>query len=172
MSQTAFPKILFVLFAGTLLSSCATILSKSAYPVHIRTEPSGAEVSIKNKKGTEIFKGKSPATVRLKSGAGYFSKAEYQVKLSMDGYSEKIVPVYFKLNGWYFGNILIGGILGMLIIDPATGAMWIIDKDTAIVSEKLSPLQPQPTVFNTPELKILDIKDVPEDLKASLQRIN
>ena len=28
------------------------------------------------------------------------------------------------LNGWYFGNILIGGLVGMLIVDPLTGAMY------------------------------------------------
>jgi len=28
------------------------------------------------------------------------------------------------MNGWYFGNLAIGGILGMLVIDPLTGAMY------------------------------------------------
>ena len=85
----------------------ATILSKSSYPVYVKTEPAGATIVITNKKGIEIFKGKSPAVINLKSGAGYFSKAAYQVKLTMNGYEEKIIPVNFKLNGWYFGNILL-----------------------------------------------------------------
>jgi hypothetical protein len=155
-----------------LFQGCASILSKSSYPVHIRTQPAGADISITNKKGVEIFKGKSPATVSLKPGAGYFSRAEYQVKLTMGGYDEKILPVHFKLNGWYFGNLLIGGLLGMLIIDPATGAMWIIDKNTGIVNETLEPSKP-PVVMNmSPELRIIDIKDVPEHLRASLHKIN
>ncbi len=39
-------------------------------------------------------------------------------------------PVTFdtKLDGWYFGNLIFGGLLGILIIDPATGAMWRLDE--------------------------------------------
>ena len=29
-----------------------------------------------------------------------------------------------RLNAWYWGNILFGGLIGWLIVDPATGAMW------------------------------------------------
>ena len=28
------------------------------------------------------------------------------------------------MDGWYIGNILFGGLIGMLIVDPATGAMY------------------------------------------------
>jgi hypothetical protein len=28
---------------------------------------------------------------------------------------------------WYVGNILFGGLLGFVFIDPATGAMWVIE---------------------------------------------
>lgn len=28
------------------------------------------------------------------------------------------------LDGWYFGNIVFGGLLGILVIDPYTGAMY------------------------------------------------
>src|SRR5436189_6488546 len=81
-----------------LLSGCATILSKSSYPVHIATDPKGAAVTITDKRNIEVFKGQSPANVTLKSGAGFFSKAEYQVKLNAPGYAEQVVPINFKIN--------------------------------------------------------------------------
>src|SRR5690606_31669 len=112
------------LASGILFSSCATIFTKSSYPLSINSSPNNAKVSITDKKGKEIYLGTTPATVKLKAGAGFFSKAEYQVKFSSPGYEERIVPIIFKLDGWYFGNLLVGGVLGMLIIDPATGAMW------------------------------------------------
>jgi len=28
------------------------------------------------------------------------------------------------MSGWYWGNILIGGLIGMLVVDPLTGAMY------------------------------------------------
>ncbi len=119
-----------------LFSSCASIVSKSTYPLSINSSPSNAKVSITDKKGKEIYLGNTPATVKLKAGAGFFSKAEYQVKFSSPGYDDKIVPITFKLDGWYFGNLLLGGLLGMLIIDPATGAMWKIE--TEFLNETLS----------------------------------
>jgi hypothetical protein len=30
------------------------------------------------------------------------------------------------IDGWYFGNILFGGLIGMLIVDPLTGAMYCL----------------------------------------------
>ncbi|MGB4128645.1 MAG: PEGA domain-containing protein [Bacteroidales bacterium] len=119
-----------------LFSSCASIVSKSTYPLSINSSPSNAKVSITDKKGKEIYLGNTPATVKLNAGAGFFSKAEYQVKFSSPGYDDKIVPITFKLDGWYFGNLLLGGVLGMLIIDPATGAMWKIE--TEFLNETLS----------------------------------
>lgn len=71
-----------------------------------------------------------------------------------------------RLNGWYFGNILIGRVIGMLIIDPATDAMW-----------KLETLPINVTLYKSadnviePTLKIMDIKDVPESMKLSLVKL-
>jgi hypothetical protein len=31
------------------------------------------------------------------------------------------------IDGWYWGNLLIGGIIGMVFVDPLTGAMWKLD---------------------------------------------
>lgn len=149
-----------------LFSSCASIVSKSLYPITIDSTPANAKISITDKKGKEIYLGNTPATVKLKAGAGFFTKAEYQVKFSSAGYEDKIVPVVFKLDGWYFGNILIGGFLGMLIIDPATGAMWKLD--TKSLNETL--VKTNATV--NAEIKIMDIKDIPQDIKSQLVRIN
>jgi hypothetical protein len=158
------------LLVATTASHCATIVSKTSYPVSIDTSPAGARVSITDKRGKEIYKGKSPAAVRLKSGAGFFSRAEYQVRLSAPGYAEKIIPVTFKLNGWYFGNIVFGGFLGLLIIDPASGAMWRIDKYADDINEVLE--KTSATASSTPTLKVIDIKEVPATMKDRLVKIN
>lgn len=76
------------------------------------------------------------------------------------------MPITFKLDGWYFGNILIGGLLGMLIIDPATGAMWKIE--TEFLNETLSIS----TASIDPEMKIMNINEVPENWKTHLVRVN
>jgi hypothetical protein len=62
-----------------------------------------------------------------------------------------------------------GGLIGMLIVDPASGAMWRIDK----FSDEINVVLSKSTAgVNEPTLKIIDIKDVPENLKANLLRIN
>lgn len=155
-----------VMVSVFLFSSCASIVSKSTYPLSINSSPSNAKVSITDKKGKEIYLGNTPATVKLKSGAGFFSKAEYQVKFSSPGYDDKIVPITFKLDGWYFGNLLLGGVLGMLIIDPATGAMWKIE--TEFLNETLS----KSTASIDPEMKIMNINEIPENWKTHLVRVN
>lgn len=149
-----------------LFSSCASILSKSTYPLSINSNPSNAKISITDKKGKEIYLGNTPATVKLKAGAGFFSKAEYQVKFSSPGYDEKIVPITFKLDGWYFGNLFLGGFLGMLIIDPATGAMWKIE--TEFLNETLTGT----TASIDPKMKIMNINEIPEKWKNHLVRVN
>lgn len=166
MKQEFLKLSIIAIIVPILFSSCATILGSSIYPVSINTNPPGATISITDKRSKEVFKGTTPATVALKSSAGYFSKAEYQIKLSLPGFNEKVVPVIYRLNGWYFGNIFLGGLIGMLIVDPATGAMWKLDTPPINVT-----LYKSTTVQKEPTLKIMDIKDIPENLKSSLVEI-
>ena len=160
--------ILFgALIAAVLLSSgCASIVTNSTYPVAINSTPSSANISITDKKGREVFVGSTPAIVQLQAGAGFFSNAAYQVKFSSQGYNDKVVSITATLDGWYFGNILFGGLIGMLIVDPATGAMWKIRTD--FLNETLTPN----IAFVEPEIKILSIDEIPKRWKPHLVRIN
>jgi hypothetical protein len=42
----------------------------------------------------------------------------------MPGYEPAEVQLKPSLSGWYFGNILFGGLIGMVAVDPNTGAMF------------------------------------------------
>lgn len=153
-------KITSLFLAGGILflSSCASIVSKGKYPISINSTPSQAKIVITNKKGTEIYAGNTPANLKLKAGSGFFGKAHYQVKFTKDGYDSKTVPVNFKLDGWYFGNILIGGLVGMLIVDPATGSMYKLE--TEFLNETLSKSYAS---IDKAEIKILEINDIPTE---------
>jgi hypothetical protein len=61
-----------------------------------------------------------------------------------------------------------GGVIGMLIVDPASGAMWKIDRYADNINEILNKAA---TSQVEPTLKIMDINSVPQDLKKSLVRI-
>lgn len=157
-------KIKLIAVASILImTSCASIVSKSSWPITINSSPSEAKISIKDKKGIEIYTGSTPATLKLKSGSGFFSKARYQVTFEKVGYEKKVVPVEFKLNGWYFGNIIFGGPIGLLIIDPATGAMFKLE--TEFLNETLIK---SVATADTKELKLLDINKIPTEWKNHL----
>ncbi|WP_103070566.1 peptidase associated/transthyretin-like domain-containing protein [Aquimarina sediminis] len=158
-------KITSIFMASTILfaTSCASIVSKSNYPISINSTPSEARIIITDKKGVEVYQGNTPATLQLKAGNGFFSKAKYKVKFEKDGYDVKTVAVQFKLDGWYFGNILFGGIIGFLIVDPATGAMYKLD--TKFLDETLTQ---STTSIQKEELKLYTIDEIPVEWKKHL----
>jgi hypothetical protein len=116
------------LLCAVMLSSCASIFNHSKKTV-ISTQPSGANITITDKNQTVIYKGVSPSIVELKASDGFFKSASYNVNLSKKGFPTRNMELRSELSGWYFGNILIGGLIGMVIVDPATGKMWKMPED-------------------------------------------
>jgi hypothetical protein len=159
-------KTLTILVLTATLTNCASIVSRSSWPLTVNSNPSGAKVEITDKKGVVVFNGNTPSTMSLKSGAGFFAKQSYKVKITMDGYSEKIIPVECSLNGWYIGNIVFGGLIGWLIVDPATGAMYKLDAE--FMNETLTK---SATSSVEPALRIININDMPAGMKDHLVAI-
>ena len=120
-------------------SSCASIVSKINYPVSVRSEPDAAAFVIRDEDGNEVHRGVTPATVTLAAGSSYFDKEHYEIVFTRDGMPSRTVHLDAKLDPWYFGNILFGGLIGMLIVDPLTGAMFKLDD--AVVG-RLAPVAP------------------------------
>ncbi len=70
------------------ISACASIVSKSNWPLTVNSNPSGANIIITNIDGKSVFSGTTPATLKLKSGAGFFKKESYKIKFQLTGYNE------------------------------------------------------------------------------------
>ncbi|MDA9056417.1 PEGA domain-containing protein [Flavobacteriaceae bacterium] len=102
----------FLLFTILITSSCATIISGSRQTIKISSEPSSAKVYI-----NEIEVGTTPLEKSLKRNQ------KYQLLIKLDGYQPYETLISKEFNAWYLGNILFGGIIG-LILDPITGAMY------------------------------------------------
>ena len=162
-------RFFIALFLIVCCCSCATIFGHNHYEVTVNSTPTNATVSIINKKGKEVFRGVTPAVASLPSSEGYFNRATYEVHISLSGYGEKIYPVSASLNGWYFGNILVGGLLGMLIIDPLTGSMWRISDKERECQVSLDPATAlQPSIRS---LQIIAFQDVPPAQRSQLVRL-
>ena len=82
-------------------------------------------------------------------------KEEYKITFVRDGYARKTVYISAQLNGWYIGNILLGGLIGMLVVDPASGAMYMIAKEDRTIDVTLQPSDLQ-------ALQVYDINNLPD----------
>ena len=127
-----------LLFSILMLSACASIFSKAEYDVSINSSPSDANFKIINKSGDEIYSGRTPASVTLSPGDGYFSKAQYSFKFEKNGYEATSYEINPTINGWYFANIPFLNIPGLLIVDPVTGAMYKIEDNINVSLNKNS----------------------------------
>ena len=127
------------LATGLLFTSCASIVNESIQRVQLDSTPVGADVVITDvSSGETVFTGQTPANVSLEKGDGYFSGKDYQVVFQLAGYQPRTVDLEHSLSAWYWGgNLLFGGLIGYLIVDPLTGAMWNLPER---ISEELTPI--------------------------------
>ena len=158
----------FAVAAVTLASAlaivgCATIVTGGQQKVSVGSTPQGAKFTVLDMSGNEVSSGQTPCAVKLKRGKGFFKQAEYKVVIERDGYQKAEVALTSGMNGWYVGNFLIGELLGFLIIDPTTGAMWSLEP--ASVEQALEQ-QTVSSLFHREEgVAILLEEDVPADLR-------
>jgi hypothetical protein len=114
-----------------LFSSCATIISGSKQNVKFASNPSSASIFI-----DEVEVGKTPFEIKLAR------KSEHSVMIKLDGYQTFQTNLTKEFNAWYLGNILIGGLIG-LIIDPITGAIY------NLTPNEINAQMNKGTVFNS-----------------------
>ncbi|MGV3658577.1 MAG: hypothetical protein ACO1TE_00280 [Prosthecobacter sp.] len=163
------PSVIPVLALNLLLTNCASIVGKSSYPVSITSTPSAANVTITNKKGVAVHSGLTPTTVTLKSSAGFFQNERYTLTFSKPGHTSRSVPLKAGISGWYAGNIIFGGLVGILIVDPLTGAMWRLNDK---VHADLGAGQ---AVTSTPgghSLRVVNRADIPASWEGNLVALN
>ena len=124
------------LLLGSLLflSGCCSIVDSSYETVTFNSNVEKANFKIRNRSGEVVYSGTAPTSVSLKKKKGYFSGETYTIRSEAEGYTadEKILDT--RINGWYWANILFGGLIGMLIVDPATGAMWTFREENIFLN--------------------------------------
>ena len=113
-----------VVASAALTSGCATIVHSGPRSIPVASNPPGAKVSIYNRSNTLVMSNTTPFVASLPTKAGYFKSQTYRLVFEMPGYANTEVNLESSVSGWYFGNLLFGGLIGMLIVDPLTGAMY------------------------------------------------
>jgi hypothetical protein len=125
----------------TALSGCATIVHSGPRSVPIASEPPGAKVSIYDRSNTLVMTNTTPFVAQLPMRFGYFKAQNYRLEFQLAGHAPAVVNLDSSVSGWYFGNLLLGGLIGMLIVDPLTGAMYNLEPGK--IDQPLSASQAQ-----------------------------
>ncbi len=123
-------RILAVLLVLFLFSGCATLIKGSGPEgINFKSEPSEAKLTVIDlSNGNVMTSTKTPQVVLLPKSTGYFKKGKYSATFEKEGFDKKEVNLESNVSAWYLaGNLLFGGLIGWLIVDPASGAMWHFD---------------------------------------------
>jgi hypothetical protein len=84
-----------------------------------------------------------------------------------EGYEPQTATLQKELDAWYLGNILLGGLIGMLIVDPLTGAMWKLPPEISVnLADKTTS-----SSIDRGVLQIVLFDDLPEDLRVKLIKL-
>lgn len=136
---------ILVLLVATIIvgtSGCASIVHGTTQVVPVNSSPTGADVKVNcGKKADATTSLKTPTTVTLKRNA-----EPCNITLSKEGYEDASMVFLRKMSGWFWGNLLIGGIIGM-IIDGADGAIYNRVPESASVSLAIRTLRPASAEF-------------------------
>jgi hypothetical protein len=127
MRQLSRYLLVCVLVGSVGLVSCATVLQRGPEPVTITSEPPDAHVTITDLRTRQLLvRAITPVVAALARHAGYMRPARYQVVVEKPGYQPYSIVLQAELEKQYFGNVVAGGPLGFLVIDPLTGAMYAL----------------------------------------------
>jgi hypothetical protein len=113
-------KVLVCLLLAIILvvaNGCASIFNGNASMLNIMTNPENATVTIKGSQSGEKIVQHTPCNITLNKGS------DYMVKIEFAGYQSENIIIRREIAGWFWGNILLGGVIGM-VIDYSTNNMW------------------------------------------------
>lgn len=160
--------IVALLLPMFFLTGCATIVGKDVFPVTINSNPDGANILIKDENGVKVYSGVTPTTVTLAAGESYFHAKTYNITFSKTGHENQYVQVKATMSGWYWGNIVFGGLIGMLIVDPISGKMWKLPKNVfgELSSGKVALNQGQR------KLRVVTLDQIPKHMRKNLISLN
>jgi hypothetical protein len=115
--------LLAALGCAALGSGCATVTGGARDPkIKVASNPPGAAVLVDGKPV-----GVTPAVLEVSR------KSAHEVEISQPGYDTAHVTVQRCLNPWVFGNILVGGLIGVTV-DVCTDATHHLSPDEITVN--------------------------------------
>jgi hypothetical protein len=110
-------KSAFLIIGILSIAGCASIMHGSRQNISVASQPSGAVVRVNNIVAT------TPGVVNLSR-----STPMYILRFEKEGYESVEVKLIRTKDGWLWGNILLGGLIG-LAIDYSSGSAYKLTPD-------------------------------------------
>ncbi len=122
-----FKLLVALLLSIVVIAGCATIAGGgSTQTVNLDSNPQGAEIFLGTLKNSEVVDLVNTGLTTPNSLE--IPRKNAVVILKKPGYKDTNVILEKSVNGWFFGNIIIGGFIGSSI-DSSTGAVSKYDPD-------------------------------------------
>ncbi|MBD3258582.1 PEGA domain-containing protein [candidate division GN15 bacterium] len=153
-----------LLLSFCVLMGCASIIHGTSQEILFQTIPDGATVSVEDAMGKRYGSCQTPCTLDLKR------KREYKVIINKPGYSEATLVLEKKTDGWIWGNIVFGGIIG-LIVDFSNGAAYKLSPSELSVTLQESTVGQRLQSEDGPSLVLFDFDDLSEREQAEIQKL-
>jgi hypothetical protein len=151
-------------------TGCSSIVHGGKRTLNVNSTPAGATVTVVKNGTTEIVQtGTTPITLSLDPRGGYFKGQGYTLKFELAGYKTTEVQIRPELSGWYFGNIVFGGLIGMIVVDPLTGSMWNLTPDKI---EQTLTAEQAAMIKNQQGFVVVLASQITAAEKASMVKIN
>jgi uncharacterized protein YceK len=105
-------KFLLLAIPLIVIAGCATIMTGTKQQVGFSSTPSGGSVMVDNSE-----KGVTPVVLKLSR------KSNHTVKIAVPGYKPYEMTITRGTNGWVWGNLVFGGLIG-LVVDAISGGIY------------------------------------------------
>ena len=105
-----------------VLYGCATVINHTTQSVFLQTDPPGATATIDGAKQVA-----TPVSIKLKRGK------DHMITFDKPGYKTTTITIDREMSGWVWGNIVLGGLIG-LAIDFTSGGAYKLNPNTVTVT--------------------------------------
>jgi len=111
----------------------------------------------------------TPFIAQLSTKYGYFKGQDYRLVFEMPGHPTAEVNLTSSVSGWYFANLVFGGVIGMLIVDPLTGAMFNLSPEK--IDQTLTATQAS-VIRDRTGFSVVLASQITEQQRTQMVRVN
>ena len=109
-----------VILYAFVVNGCATIAHGTTTTVRLNSTPQGATAMVG---GSTVV---TPSSIALKNSQAY------PIVFKKDGYEDTYYTIDKYMSGWVWGNILFGGLIGLVIDNMTGGAYKLVPQEVNV----------------------------------------